>query len=75
MSSTLICFDDKSYEYQYGEIEEQGIGTSGYILVFLADLVASYLLGEFKPNFHPTTYHGSVMIFKKRRVQEKLNTG
>ena len=37
-------------------IKKLAIG--GYESTFLADLVASYLSGKAKANFHPKTYHG-----------------
>ena len=55
MSSKLTSFDDDYYEYHGGEREEQGLAIGGYKSVFLADLVASYLLEKAKSNFHPTT--------------------
>ena len=48
MSSTLIYFDGKYYEYHGGERKEQGLSISGYKSVFLAELVASYLFEKVK---------------------------
>ena len=58
MSSTLISFNGEYYEYHGGEKEEQGLAIGGYELVFLADLVASYLFEKAKAHFQPTIYHG-----------------
>ena len=58
MSSTLISFDGKYYEYNGGEREEQGLDIGGYESVFLSDLVASYLFEKAKATLYPTTYHG-----------------
>ena len=41
MSSTLISFDCKYYEYHGGEKEEQGLAIGGYESAFLDDLVDS----------------------------------
>ena len=43
MSSTLIYFNGKYYNYHGGEREEQGLAIGGNESSFLADLVASYL--------------------------------
>ena len=43
MSSALITFDVKYYEYQGGEKEEQRLAIGGCESEFLADLVAYYL--------------------------------
>ena len=72
MSSTLICFDSKYYEYHSGKKEEQGLAIGGYELAFLADLVVSYLFEKAKAHFHPTIYHGiyrddGLLVFKKVR--------
>ena len=46
MSSTLISFDGKYYEYHGEKKEEQGLAIGGYELDFLSNLVASYLFWE-----------------------------
>ena len=41
MSSTLLNFQDKYYEYGDDGLETKGLSTGGYESAFLADLVAS----------------------------------
>ena len=43
MSSTLLTFEDKYYEYGEKGIETKVLAIGGYESAFLADLVASYL--------------------------------
>ena len=43
MSSTLLTFEDKYYEYGEKGIETKGLAIGGYESAFLADLVVSYL--------------------------------
>ena len=77
MSSILIYFDGKYYEYHGGKKEEQGLVIGGYKLAFLADLVASYLFGKSKAHFHPTIYHGiysddGLVVFKGRESVKEI---
>ena len=77
MSSTLISFDGKYYEYHGGEREEQGLAIGGYESSFLADLVASYLFEKSKANFCLTIYHGiyrddSLVVFKGKKKASEI---
>ena len=45
--------------------------------MFLADLVASYLIEKSKSNFHPTTYHeiyrdDSLVVFKGKKSAREI---
>ena len=44
MSSTLLNFQEKYYEYGEDGLETKGLAIGGYESAFLADLVASYIL-------------------------------
>ena len=44
MSSNLLNFQEKYYEYEEDGLETKGLAIGGYESVLLADLVASYLL-------------------------------
>ena len=44
MSSALLNFQEKYYEYGEDGLEKKGLAVGGYELEFLADLVVSYLL-------------------------------
>ena len=76
MSSTLIYFDGKYYEYHGRIIEEQGLAIRGYKLECLDDLVASYLFDKSKANFCLTICHGiyrydGLVVFKgKKKARE-----
>ena len=43
MSSTLLNFQDKYYDYREEGLEIKGLETRGYESALLANLVASYL--------------------------------
>ena len=77
MSSILIYFDGKYYEYHGGEKEEQGLVISGYESALLTDLVASYLFEKAKADFHLTIYHGiyrddSLVVFKGQKSVKEI---
>ena len=57
MSSTLIYFDGKYYEYHVEENKEQGLSIGGYESDLLANLVASYLFNKFKNHLIRKIYH------------------
>ena len=42
MSSTLLTFEDKYYEYDEKGIETKGLAIGGYESAFLADFVAFF---------------------------------
>ena len=44
MSSALLNFQEKYYEYGEDGLETKGLAIGGYESAFLADLVASYIL-------------------------------
>ena len=58
MSSTLLTFEEKYYEYGEKGIETKGIAISGYKSAFLADLVVSYLFEECKNQFKEVQLKG-----------------
>jgi hypothetical protein len=53
MSSTLITYIDKYYEYD-GDLdpEEKGLTIGGYESAWLADLVGAYILANTKQHFN-----------------------
>ncbi len=60
MSSTLLTFIDKYYEYD-GELldpEEKGLTIGGYESAWLADLVGAYVLANTRKHFEHTSYDG-----------------
>ena len=69
VSSTLIYFNGKYYEYHSGKKGEQWLAIGGYESAFLVNLVASYLFEEAKTLLNQTTYHGiyqdgGMVVFK-----------
>ena len=70
MGNTLLTFIDKYYEYGGEEdVEERGLMIEGYELVWLADLIASYILENMKKHFQETHLKGiyrndGIVIFK-----------
>ena len=59
MSSTLITFIDKYYEYDgHKEVKDKGLTIGGYESAWLADLVGAYILKKTKHLFNHTRYHG-----------------
>ena len=80
MSSTIIYFDIKYYEYHGREREEQGLAIGEYESTFLADLVASYLFEKSISNFRLTICHGiykddGLVVLKKIIRKARLDTG
>ena len=59
MTSTLLNFVDKYYEYD-GEKdpEEKGLTIGGYESAWLADLVGAYILANTQQHFKDSKYHG-----------------
>ena len=51
MSSTLLTFEDKYYEYGEKGIETKSLAIGGYESAFLEDLVASYLFEKCNNQF------------------------
>ena len=51
MSSTLLKFEEKYYEYGEKGIKTKGLAIGGYESAFLADLVASYLFKKCNNQF------------------------
>ena len=77
MSSTLISFGGKYYEYHGGEREEQGLAIGGYESEFLAYLVASYLFEKVNKNFRPPIYCGiyrydGLVVFKGKKKASEI---
>ena len=70
MGNTLLTIIDKYYEYGGEEdVEERGLMIGGYELVWLADLVASYILENMKEHFKEMHFKGiyfddRIAIFK-----------
>ena len=72
VSSILISFNRKYYEYHSVKREEQGLAIGGYESAFLVNLVASYLFEEAKTLLNQTTYHriyqgGGMVVFKGKK--------
>ena len=56
MSSTLLVFKDRYFEYNGGSsIDEKGLAIGRYKSSFLADLVASYLFEMSRHKFYLST--------------------
>ena len=75
ISSTLVFFDGKYYEYHGGEIKEQGLAIGGYESAFLANLVASYIFDKSRAFLNLTTYHviysyDGLVVFKGKKSTE-----
>ena len=51
MSSTLLEFEEKYFEYGDKGIKTKVLAIGGYELYFLADVVASYLFGKCNNQF------------------------
>ena len=73
VSSILISFNRKYYEYHSGKREEQGLAIGGYESAFLVNLVASYLFEEAKTLLNQTTYHGiyqdgGMVVLKGKKI-------
>ena len=69
MSSTLLIFGDKYYEYGEKGIKIKGLVISGYALVFPEDLVASYLFDKLSNKFKGVLRKGiyrddGLLVFK-----------
>ena len=72
MSSTLLNFQDKYYEYGDEGLETKGLAIEGYESALLPDLVASYLLevtnNQFKEVMWRVIYRDyGLLVFKGRR--------
>ena len=78
MGNTLLTFVDKYYEYG-GEVnvEEKGLTIGGYESVWLADLVAAYLLENATDIFDPTMFKGiyrddGFVVFKDNLLKSEV---
>ena len=58
MSSTLLTFEDKYYEYGEKGIKTEGLAIGGYKSAFLTDLVAYYLLEKCNNQFKEILWKG-----------------
>ena len=58
MSSNLLTFGDKYFEYNENGIETKVLAIGGYKTTFLADLVASYLFENFNNKFKEVLWKG-----------------
>ena len=58
MSSNLLTFGDKCFEYNENGIETKVLVIGGYKTTFLADLVASYLFENFNNKFKEVLWKG-----------------
>ena len=72
MSSTLISFDGKYYEYHGGKNGKQGLAIGRYESDFLSDLVASYLFEKSNLKFCPTACIHTYLIQHWTYVQNFL---
>ena len=57
MISILISFGGEYYEHHGGGKEEQGLAIGEYKLLFLNDLVSSYLFEKANTLLNRTNYH------------------
>ena len=72
VSSTLLIFEDKYYEYGEKGIETKGLAIGGYESAFLADLVASYLFEKCSNQFKEVLWKGiyrdnGLLVFKGKK--------
>ena len=72
MSSTILTFEDKYYEYGEKGIETKGLVILGYESAFLVDLVASYLLEKCNNQFKEVLWRGiyrdyGLLVFKGKK--------
>ena len=72
MSSTLLNFQDKYYEYGDEGLETKGLAIGGYESAFLVDLVASYLLEVTNNQFKEVMWRGiyrddGLLVFKGKK--------
>ena len=58
MSSTLLNFQDKYYEYREEDLETKGLAIGDYESAFLEDLVAFYLLEVTNNKFKEVLWRG-----------------
>jgi hypothetical protein len=59
MSSTLLSFVDKYYEYDGDkDPDEKGLAIGGYESAWLADLVGAYILANTKQHFKEVSFYG-----------------
>jgi GIY-YIG catalytic domain len=78
MSSTLLTFIDKYYEYDGDkDPEEKGLTIGGYESAWLADLVGAYILANTQQHFNETKYYGlyrddGIGVFKGQWSYEKI---
>ena len=77
MSSTLLNFKDKYYEYGDEGLETIGLAIGGYESAFLADLVASYLSevnnNQFKEVLWRGIYRdGGLLVFKGKKSLSEI---
>ena len=71
MSSTLLSFQEKYYEYGDEGLETKGLAIGGYESALLADLVDYYLLEVTNNQFKQVTWRGiyrddGFLVFKGR---------
>ena len=69
MSSTLLIFEEKYFEYREKGTETKGLAIGGYVLAFLADLVISYLFKKYYNQFKEVLRKGiyrdnGLLVFK-----------
>ena len=69
MSSTLLIFEEKYFEYREKGTETKGLAIGGYVSAFLADLVTSYLFekcyNQFKEVLRKGIYRDNgLLVFK-----------
>ena len=58
MSSTLLTFEDKYFEYAEKSIKTKGLAIGGYKSAFLQNLVASYLFEKCNNQFREVLWKG-----------------
>ena len=80
MSSTLISFNGYSYKSHGEERKEKGLEIGEQKSDLLAELVASYLLKQYKDNYLQKIYHDiyrnySMVFLKGKKKLQELKIG
>ena len=77
VSSTLLTFEDKYYEYGEKGIKTKGLAIGLYESDFLADLVASYLFEKYSNQFKNVLWKGiyrddGLLVFKGKKSLSEI---
>ena len=77
MSSTLLTFGAKYFDYDEKGIETKGLAIGGYKSAFLEDLVASYLCEKYNNQFREVPQKGiyrdnGLLVFKGKKSLSEI---